>query len=374
MRIAMIRPVRDPVRLETYNIQEIGLAKSLLNMGVSTDIFIQINTRKNTFVEFEKKMGNLIRIYSLAGVPLFGRNEYYPQLFKILCSNGYDFIQSLDDNMLMSVLIITWAKKNGIKTILRQGMYECFTGYKKVIQKIYDFHFQGLLKKSVDLAIAKTNTAADYLEAKGFKNIHVLPVGLDFREFERRESVRDGNLEEFKNKNSKILLYVGKIERRRQVDFLIRVLNEIREQINTGLVIVGDGPERSRMEEIVVELDLADRVLFTGKVPQTRLSSIYNLADVFLLASRYEIVGMVVLEALYHGLPVISTRTGGPLDILKKEHLGCCVDKNVTIWSQVIMDAFDNECEKHRIRRKQYIREKYDWNKLARRYLDIIGE
>jgi len=372
MQIAMIRPAKDPVSLGGYNVQEIGLAAALLDMGVSTDIYIQIDTPRNQFIEYRKNSHGRIRIYSLKGIPLFGRNEVYPQLFGLLHRGAYDIIQSLDDNMLMSIAALRWGREHRVQTVLHQGMYECFTGYKKAIQHVYDFFFQALLRSSTDIVIAKTRMAADYLRVRGFDNIRVLPVGLDVRHFARGLPMSDSMIEEFGKKHAKILLYVGKIEKRRQVDFLIRVLRKLRYNLDAGLIIVGDGPEKAHIEDLVDALEVAPHVLFAGKIPQISLSGLYGMADVFLLPSRYEIFGMVVLESLYHGVPVVSTPTGGPLDILQEQYLGQCVEADVEEWSQTILDMFAAEEEIYKRHRREYVLEKYNWESLAQRYMRIV--
>lgn len=373
MKIAMIRPVSDPVSLTGYNVQEIGLATALFDLGVSTDIYIQTDTPRNQFVEYKKSGHVCIRIYSLKGIPLFGRNEIYPQLFGLIRRGGYDVIHSEDDNMLMSLAVLWWGRKQKVKTVLHQGMYECFTGYKKAIQHVYDFFFQALLRSSTDIVIAKTRMAADYLRVRRFGNIHVLPVGLDVRQFAREVPLSDSKIQEFGKRHARILLYVGKIEKRRRVDFLARVLRNLRHRVNAGLIIVGDGPEKAHFKHVADALGVTTHVLCVGKVPQSSLPGIYGMADVFLLPSRYEIFGMVVLESLYHGVPVMSTPTGGPLDILQAEYLGECVEADVDDWSKAILDMFGREEEIYKKKRQEYVLQEYDWKNLAQQYLSVIN-
>jgi glycosyltransferase involved in cell wall biosynthesis len=82
------------------------------------------------------------------------------------------------------------------------------------------------------------------------------------------------------------------------------------------LVIVGDGPLRSRIERTAAELGLADRVTITGRLSRSGVREQLARADIYVHASSYETFGVAVIEALACGLPVVSTRCGGPDDIV----------------------------------------------------------
>lgn len=83
------------------------------------------------------------------------------------------------------------------------------------------------------------------------------------------------------------------------------------------LTIVGDGPERSALEQSVVSAGLDKQVLFAGMLPRAEIPNVLGTHDVFLLSSDYETFGVVVAEALAVGLPCITTDCGGPVDIVE---------------------------------------------------------
>ncbi len=92
------------------------------------------------------------------------------------------------------------------------------------------------------------------------------------------------------------------------VDSLIEVVGSLPD---TGLVIVGEGPERPNLEALVRQLGLQSRVHFAGQIAQERVGAYLAACDVFVLNSRYEGLPHVVLEALAAGLPVVATDVGG---------------------------------------------------------------
>lgn len=85
---------------------------------------------------------------------------------------------------------------------------------------------------------------------------------------------------------------------------------------DTTLEIAGDGPERAALQALIDELGLQSRVTLLGSVPRARVPTLLDGADAFVLSSNYETFGVVVVEALALGLPVVATACGGPDSIV----------------------------------------------------------
>ena len=94
---------------------------------------------------------------------------------------------------------------------------------------------------------------------------------------------------------------------------------------NAKLRLAGDGPLRKQLEELTSAYGVDDRVEFVGPVPRERACEFFQAVDAFVHPSRYETFGIVLIEALSTGRPVIATRSGGPNDIVRKED-GLLVD------------------------------------------------
>jgi len=109
------------------------------------------------------------------------------------------------------------------------------------------------------------------------------------------------------------LLFVGRLLEWKGVDIALRAVALTRQQFpDLTFNIVGDGPARSRLERLCRQLELDDAVHWAGWVPQARLGESYKNADALLFPSLRDSGGMVVLEALAHGVPVLCTDLGGP--------------------------------------------------------------
>ncbi len=155
-------------------------------------------------------------------------------------------------------------------------------------------------------------------------HIEVIPTGIDTEKFETppSRSLR----EELGIGDKKILLYVGRLGKEKNIDFLLRVFKRL-EDPDVVLVIIGDGPEREHLEEIVEELGLEDRVAFTGGMPREEVIDAYKCADVFVFASYTETQGLVILEAMAAGLPVVALGKMGVKDLLERSGGGIMIEE-----------------------------------------------
>lgn len=115
------------------------------------------------------------------------------------------------------------------------------------------------------------------------------------------------------------------------------------------LTIIGGGPEKNNLESLIKELNLEDRIKLTGRIERKAIAEYFKKSDAFVLASKGETFGVVFIEAMASGLPVIATRCGGPEHFIKKEQ-GLIIEKNnidklagamKNIYKNI--DSYDNE-------------------------------
>lgn len=117
------------------------------------------------------------------------------------------------------------------------------------------------------------------------------------------------------------VLFVGRLTFQRGVDVLLRAFAlALRDGSNYQLVIVGDGEERTRLQRIAEQLGISERVAWRGLVTHQELVGILASAYAFVLPSRYEAFGKVIVEAMNFAVPVISTDTDGGLEITDGVH------------------------------------------------------
>jgi glycosyltransferase involved in cell wall biosynthesis len=109
---------------------------------------------------------------------------------------------------------------------------------------------------------------------------------------------------------------IGSLTKRKCFDLLIRAFSQSHFQQDTRLVIVGEGPEYDHLVRLVSTLNLDKQVHLIGKKNRDSIRSILAKSDAFVLPSAFETFGVVYIEALSTGLPVIATQCGGPEDFI----------------------------------------------------------
>ena len=175
--------------------------------------------------------------------------------------------------------------------------------------------------ETADLIIATSPQEQEHMRSLVSErgNIAVVPCGTDVDNFgsvSRLESRAKLNIES----ESKVILYVGRFDRRKGIETLVRAVgrDEVKRHRDVRLIIVGgstpgkkDGRERARVEEIIRELKLEAITDFAGRIPHSELPYYYAAADVCVVPSHYEPFGLVAIEAMACGTPVVASEVGG---------------------------------------------------------------
>jgi glycosyltransferase involved in cell wall biosynthesis len=146
----------------------------------------------------------------------------------------------------------------------------------------------------------------------------VIPTGLE------PESFEPGDGAAFRQRHGiaaqrPVLLYVGRVAFEKNISFLLKVLVRVRQDIpDVLLVVAGEGPALSSLRHEVDRLGLSSNVLFVGYLDRRReLPGCYRSADVFVFSSHTETQGLVLLEAMAQGVPLVSLAEMGAKDVLK---------------------------------------------------------
>lgn len=188
------------------------------------------------------------------------------------------------------------------------------------------------------------------------------------------------NLDPFKNvdpaeiklkfnlNNRLVLLYVGRLVPHKCVDVLIKVMHELDESFM--LIIVGDGIERGKLENLASSLNISDRVIFTGKVTDTDLPKYYASSDAFVTASLHEGFCVPIIESFASGKPaVVPGRTAMPEVVADG---GLIYDGSIEDLLLKLRSLKDPEVLETINERVNQIIKKYDIIKISEEYLETI--
>jgi len=178
-----------------------------------------------------------------------------------------------------------------------------------------------------------------------------------------------------------LLLYVGRFDPLKGLNTLLEAMTYLRQHPRLKLVIVGgDGaqaPESQNLKQKIRELAIDDRVMLAGQIEQQNLPPYYRAADVLVMPSHYESFGLVGLEALACGRPVVSTPVGAAEDIIQKGRTGRIVsDATPRSLAGAIHNILTDRAipDAHAIRKSIL---EYSWTKVAsaviEEYETILG-
>jgi glycosyltransferase involved in cell wall biosynthesis len=171
---------------------------------------------------------------------------------------------------------------------------------------------------SIDHVIVPSTAMHEVLRDYGVKsNITILPTGIE------SEAFRQGDGDRFRHKyniaaDRPVLVNVSRIAHEKNIDFLIRMLTHVWQEVPDILMIIaGDGPAKRHLQRLTRNLGLEDNIMFIGYLDRnSELKDCYCSADIFVFSSRTETQGLVLLEAMALGVPVISTAVMGTKDIV----------------------------------------------------------
>ncbi len=226
-----------------------------------------------------------------------------------------------------------------------------------------------LLKAAHNQALLNlcTSTAmVNELESKGIRRTALWQRGVDTNSFKpeyRNQTMRAKLLGKYPDTGS-LLIYVGRLSAEKQIERIKPVLENIPD---ASLALVGDGPYRNQLEKIFENT----KTNFIGYLAGEELASAYASGDIFLFPSSTETLGLVLLEAMAAGCPVIGANKGGIPDIINDGINGCLYDPDqedngkeslIAATKKILQD--NSKKERMRIAARTEA-EKWDWNQAT---------
>lgn len=140
-----------------------------------------------------------------------------------------------------------------------------------------------------------------------YKPIEVIPNFIDLERFKKQK--KDHFKRAICPNDEKLIVHTSNFRKVKRVDDVIKIFHNLRQKLPVKLLLVGDGPERTRIESLCRELGVCDDVRFLGKLEA--VEEVLSVADLFLMPSEKESFGLAALEAMACEVPVISTNAGG---------------------------------------------------------------
>ena len=352
------------------------ISKELVKKGHEVTVYTtdgcskRLNVKNNCPVDVEgtktyyfRNISNTLRwkykLYTPYYLPFIARKEI----------KNFDVIHLHEYRTFLNIVVGYYARKYKIPYILQpRGSFPRFT--KCFQKKIFDFLFGYKIIKNSCKIIASSKIESEQYDKvfSSDKEIVYVPNGINLKEFKNLPKKGEFR-KKYKIKDTeKIILYLGRIHKRKGLDLLVEVFSKLQKNLNIKLVIVGpDDGYLNYLKNLVKNLKIGKKVIFPGPLFEKNKLEAYVDADVFVLPSKdkYESFGNVVLESLACGTPVIVTNNCGVSEYLNSE-VSYIVEYNEKQLSDAILNILTDEKKriKMSVKAKKFVRN-FSWEKVV---------
>jgi glycosyltransferase involved in cell wall biosynthesis len=369
MKIAIVSPyISTFENLSCYQSQQINLAIELAKLGLHVDI---ITAKRHpsepsiTILDEQVKVHRLERI--ARWTERFFRQPIMIGLWKKLVTEKYYIVQSSEDYSFCTLVAGIYAAFKGANLIIYQGIYAySTTRMPRLFARLYDFFIGAFLKRFYYIVVCKTSLASEYMKNKGYNRTEIIAVGVNTSLFYPSSGIEPKGIN---------LLSVGNLIELKNYSMILDIfLGLINKGCDVYLTIIGTGPDKKKIKSFVETENLTNRFQLLEKIPNEKMRNFYSKADLFLLFSKIEIFGMVMLEAMACGCPVMATPTAGVLDVINDDINGFIIsENNPTKIVERIAQIFDNPVKLEKIGQEaaRTAKEQYSWEIIAKRYYNL---
>jgi 1,2-diacylglycerol 3-alpha-glucosyltransferase len=202
----------------------------------------------------------------------------------------------------------------------------------------------------------------------------VIPTGIDITPYKKADGA--ALRAEWNWPEDKVIISIGRLaEEKNWVTLLRAFAIAQKSQPNIRLVLLGDGPQAEALKQLAGELGIAERVMFTGKVPFEQVPNYLKAADLFAFASVTETQGLVTLEAMAAGLPVVAVEATGTQDIVEDGKQGFLVQNDANDLANAIIKLIENPSLMSKFKTAALRTSRaYDNMRLARKMLRVYEQ
>jgi glycosyltransferase involved in cell wall biosynthesis len=269
---------------------------------------------------------------------------------------------------LVGVAGIHYAKRMGLPLMASYHTHipKYLDYYKlyKPLKPLFWWHLRRL-HNAADLNLCTSQAIKQELDEQGFERMHVLRRGVDV---EKRhpayysEKMRERLLQGASDK--KLLIFVGRLAIEKEIHKIRPLLDE---RDDLALAIIGDGPARKELEKVFG----GTHTLFTGFLHGEELSQAFASADAFVFPSITETLGLVILEAMASGIPVIAAKSGPTLEQIEEGKTGFLFEnENVSSMSKAVEQLDKQELVAEMKENVRLEAEKHSWTNASREMFD----
>lgn len=266
-------------------------------------------------------------------------------------------------------------------TMYEDYIYYITKGYfekssKKLVEYITKFYCD---KTCTELIVPTEKTYKLFKgKYKVEKNINIIPTGIEVERF-YKENIEEDSINQLRkslniSKKDFVILFVGRIAEEKNILFLIEAQKELNKKYkNIKLVIVGDGPDKDKYEEVVRKSNQQDNIIFTGKASWNEMPYYYHISNVFATASKSETQGLTIIEAMASNVVPVCMDDEAFRSMVV-EDLNGLFFKTEEEYIKNILFLYENKKELENYDKQARIQaEQYSSNHYASRVLDVYN-
>jgi glycosyltransferase involved in cell wall biosynthesis len=336
----------DDIRYRFFPAQRMGFDR--INLGeVSWPLLRELGNEV-------KKQNSLVHLHSAF--------TWTTAFASLLIKKAPILVQCYEDRSLLQLFLNTPERKR----------YSYLASYL-----VKGFFFERALKKRVDCFFVLNKPTERYFSRLvGAEKVHISPMGIDFsvyRKIDKNRARDDLGLDS----NKKYVLCVAAMVERKGLNYLIRSMPTICGKLpNTELLLVGEGYYKKQLQLLAQKLRIQDKIHFIPaedsepRVPDEKLPLYYNAADVFVLPSIIEALGVVGIEAMACETPFIGTNVEGIPSLVEQFEAGLLIQpRDLNAIASAVINVLEDGAvlSTNRERAKNY----FDWHYVAKRNIDV---
>jgi glycosyltransferase involved in cell wall biosynthesis len=292
----------------------------------------------------------------------------------------FDIIHLHDYRTIQNIVVYFYAKKHGIPYVLHSHNSLVRTGALPALKQLYDVLFGYTLLRGASMVIALSTFEAEQYKLMGVpdERIAIIPNGIDLSEYANLPPPGSFSGKFNIQKNKKIILYLGRINKYKGIDFLIKatahLINDCKYD-DIMLVIAGfDDGYLGEIKKQIHLLNIEKNVLLTGKLTEIEKISAFVDADVVVNVEPSNVFGMIPLEAAACSTPVIVSDGNSVKDIVKKGGFGFSVKYNdISELAETMRRIIDDNSLGTKMGQKgrEFVFENFDWADVIVKLVNI---
>ena len=241
--------------------------------------------------------------------------------------------------------------------------------------------FQKMTKVATEI-IAPSLKIKNYLRKRGVdKYINVIETGIDAKRFELDDTAKKDIKYLYKkyelNENDKIVLYIGRLIKEKSIDLLLQAFKKYLDkyQDDAKLLLVGDGDQAEELQSLAEQLDIANNVIFAGKVNHEKIKSYYLMANAFVSPSLSETQSIAIIESMAASTPVLARDDNLLSELIDDEVNGfICPDEEQFINKlNKILNMESSELEKIKQAMKKKVTTNYNVDSYTEKVLEVYN-